>query len=218
MSSIRVHLIRHGEVENPNGVLYGRLDGFGLSESGQEMAKLAAEHLQTHGAKITRIIASPLQRTRESAAPLAAAFSLPVEEDIRLIEPWNRFEGQKMNASTLIKPKYGRYLFAPWLPSWGEHYDDIFDRMLAVISEAIDTAESSGGGDIALVSHQLPIWMVRRALANKPLVHNPGKRELALSSVTTVGRQSAGNQGLVELGYRSPAEHMINQSKDKGAV
>ena len=69
-----VHLVRHGEVENPDGVLYGRIEGFGLSVRGHRMAQLAAESLAGHD--IRAIAASPLQRTRESAAPWVAAFGV----------------------------------------------------------------------------------------------------------------------------------------------
>ena len=218
MSSIRVHLIRHGEVENPDGILYGRLEGFRLSERGRKMAELAAEYLHESGVDISRIIASPLQRTRESAEPIASRYGLPIEHDERLIEPWNHFEGQRMDFKNLSRPSNARHLWAPWQPSWGEPYRQVLDRMLAVIHEALDSAETQGGSDIVLVGHQLPLWMVRRALANRSLVHNPKKRELDLSSITTITRQDAGDRGLVEVGYHSPARHMINASQDQGAV
>ena len=41
-----VHLLRHGEVHNPKGVLYGRMDGYHLSDLGQEMARVVAEAIK----------------------------------------------------------------------------------------------------------------------------------------------------------------------------
>ena len=90
-----VHLVRHGEVDNPGGVLYGRLPGFGLSETGRLMAKAAADYLA--GRDVTVLRSSPLQRALETAEPIAAEFALPVEEEERLIEPWNHFEGERFD-------------------------------------------------------------------------------------------------------------------------
>ena len=70
-----VHLLRHGEVDNPTGVLYGRLPGFRLSERGRAMAEMVAEHLAgADGARrdLVHLVASPLQRAQETAAPVAA--------------------------------------------------------------------------------------------------------------------------------------------------
>jgi broad specificity phosphatase PhoE len=65
-----VHLVRHGEVDNPEGLLYGRLPGYRLSELGREMAELVATHLESND--ITHIVSSPLERAQETAAPNAA--------------------------------------------------------------------------------------------------------------------------------------------------
>src|ERR1700744_4712581 len=86
-----VHLLRHGEVENPKGVIYGRIPGFGLSEDGQMMAKAAADYLAERDVVVIRT--SPLERAKETAEPLAERFSLEPTVDDRLIEPWNHFEG-----------------------------------------------------------------------------------------------------------------------------
>ena len=71
-----IHVMRHGEVDNPNGVLYGRLPGFGLTELGHQMAARAADYLQESGADIARVISSPLLRAQLTAAPTAAAYGL----------------------------------------------------------------------------------------------------------------------------------------------
>jgi broad specificity phosphatase PhoE len=69
-----VHLLRHGEVHNPEGVLYGRLPGYQLSERGQQMALRAAEALSGHD--IAVVTASPLERAQQTAAPIAAVHGL----------------------------------------------------------------------------------------------------------------------------------------------
>ena len=78
-----VHLLRHGEVRNPHRILYGRLDGYHLSALGREMADLAAEHLGDHD--ITHVVSSPLERARETAAPIAEEHGLEVGLDRRSV-------------------------------------------------------------------------------------------------------------------------------------
>ena len=60
-----VHLMRHGEVHNPLGVLYGRIAGYHLSDLGHEMAAKVADSLKDH--PITHLVASPLERAQETA-------------------------------------------------------------------------------------------------------------------------------------------------------
>ncbi|MGO2110009.1 MAG: histidine phosphatase family protein [Pseudoclavibacter sp.] len=215
MVSQRLHLVRHGEVDNPDGILYGRLPAFGLTDRGQRMAQSAADDLAAHAVPATRLVVSPLQRTRESAAPIAAALGLEPQFDDRIIEPWNRFEGRRMKGryGTLRRPASWRHLWNPARPSWGEPYASIRDRMREAALEAIAAAE---GGDVIMVSHQLPIWTVHRALARKPLAHNPQQRRCALSSITVLEYHPA--SGFREVGYREPAASELEASIDEGAV
>ena len=132
-----------------------------------------------------RVIASPLQRTQESAAPILAAFGLPIHLDERLIEPENRFEGKRMRGpgGALRDPRNWPSLVNPARPSWGEPFRSISARMLAAIDDAFHSVDD---GDVVLVSHQLPIWMVHRTLAGERLAHDPRKRRCDLSSITTL--------------------------------
>ena len=68
-----VYLARHGEVDNPDRVVYADMPGFGLSDRGRAEAAAAAEHLARMGAEA--IYASPLQRAQETAAIIGAAVS-----------------------------------------------------------------------------------------------------------------------------------------------
>jgi broad specificity phosphatase PhoE len=211
MPADRIHLIRHGEVHNPGGVLYGRLPHFRLSELGHEMAKSAATTVAAQGRPITKLLASPLLRTQESAAPVGEAFGLDVHTDDRLIEPFNIFEGRKLTAShILIRPHLYYHLRNPQKPSWGEPYEAIATRMMAVIEDAWNSVDS---GDVVLVSHQLPIVMVQRTVAGQPLAHNPKQRRCSLSSITTLERKG---EKFVEVGYvDTAANHTVI---DRGAV
>jgi broad specificity phosphatase PhoE len=205
-----VHLVRHGEVHNPKKVLYGRLEGFGLSDLGHRMASSAVQALAGH--PVAAVYASPLQRAQESAAPWAEAFGLPIHTDERIIEPTNRFEGKRMDRRTLINPKHWHLMRDPSVPSWGEPFAEIAARMLIAMREAHERIDS---GEIVMVSHQLPIWMVHRAVAGKRLAHDPRKRRCSLSSVTSF----AWNDGVfTEIGYQDPAAELLEQSTDLGAV
>ena len=204
--------MRHGEVENPDGVLYGRIPGFGLSERGHRMADAAAASLAGHDIRV--VAASPLQRTQESAAPWIARFGADLGPvlDERLIEPTNRFEGLNMRRDLPRRPAYWRHFANPWKPSWGEPFLSVQARMLAAIT---DHWRSVDGGEVVLVSHQMPIVMVARTVAGRPLAHNPSKRRCALSSITTLERRG---DAFVEVSYTEPAAELLAGAIDTGAV
>src|SRR5262249_11873139 len=177
-----VHLLRHGEVSNPGGVLYGRLPGFHLARGGVEVAEPAAACLA--GRDVTLVLSSPLERALETAAPVAAQFGLEVRVDERLIEPWNHFEGERFDIGfpALRQPANWPHMVNPFRPSWGEPYASIAARMLAAMADA---AQEARGREAVCVSHQLPIWVARRAAEERRLWHHPGRRECALGSVTS---------------------------------
>src|SRR5690606_20866149 len=157
-----------GEVDNPTRILYGRLPGFGLSPLGHRMARAAADSLAGH--PVAALVASPLQRTRESAAPWTARFGLEPRIDERLVEPSNRFEGINVRRDLPRRPALWPYALIPWRPSWGEAYGSILRRMTAAIAEAHASVET---GEVVLVTHQLPIWTVALGLAGRRLAHDP---------------------------------------------
>lgn len=219
MPARQLHLVRHGEVHNPDRVLYGRLPGFRLSERGEQMAEMAAADLVSWGRPVARIIASPLQRTQESAAPISAAFKLAVDLDERIIEPTNAFEGKHMRGpdSALKKPANWKYLVNPFRPSWGEPYKKVVARMTEAMTDA---ALSVDEGDIVLVSHQLPIWVTHRHVTRAPLMHDPRHRRCALSSITSFefADPNDPSAGFVEVAYANPAERLQVGAIDVGAV
>ena len=194
-----VHLVRHGEVANPDGVLYGRLPGFVLSDEGEMMAKNAASFLA--GRDVTLVRSSPLERAVQTAEPIAAQFSLPIETDERLIEPWNHFEGLTVGVGdgSLRAPRHWIHLRNPFRPSWGEPYQDVAARVLAA---AGDAANAARGHEAVCVSHQLPIWVARRFAEGRRLWHDPRRRQCALGSVTSLTYQ--GDQ-LLSVAYAEPS-------------
>lgn len=183
MSRTVVHMLRHGEVFNPTGVLYGRLPGFHLSDLGVEMSERAAAALS--GRDVALVWSSPMERAQETAAPVAAAHDLPVGLDDRLLEATNVFEGQRVSVGdgVLRQPRTWRHLRNPMRPSWGEPYREVAARMVSVVENARVLAE---GHEAVLVSHQLPVWITRLSLEGRRLAHNPAHRQCNLASLTSL--------------------------------
>ena len=176
-----VHLLRHGEVSNPNGVLYGRLPGYHLSANGRLMAAAAADFFAER--PVAALFASPLERAQETALPVAERLGLEIVTDERLIESMNVLEGKTVTLAQLaLNPANWRYLWNPFRPSWGEPYQQVVTRMRQVIDRA---REAAPGQEAVCVSHQLPIWVSRLAAEHKRLWHNPNNRRCALGSVTS---------------------------------
>ncbi len=205
-----IHVMRHGEVDNPDGVLYGRLPGFGLTELGYAMAARAAQYLVDSGADIARVISSPLLRAQLTAAPTAAAYDLSILSDPRLIESDNVFEGLPVNTNRamLANPKYYKYYCNPLRPSWGEPYRDIASRMSAALSSALREA---WGREALVVSHQNPIVTLTRFVNGQPLAHAPKSRHCALASITSFIFSGA---TLVGTSYAEPAADLVAMAKD----
>ena len=176
-----VHLLRHGEVSNPNGVLYGRLPGYHLSGNGRLMAAAAADFFAER--PVAALFASPLERAQETALPVAERLGLEIVTDERLIESVNVLEGKTVTLAELaLNPANWRYLWNPFRPSWGEPYQEVVTRMRQVIDRA---REAARGQEAVCVSHQLPIWVSRLAAEHQRLWHNPNNRQCALGSVTS---------------------------------
>ena len=201
-----IHFVRHGEVHNPEKILYGLQPGWKLSDRGNQMAQVIAQW--SKDLNLGAIHASPLQRAQETVAPIVKSHKLQLNTDKNLIEAGNIFEGKKfeLGSGVLKHPKSWRYLYNPWRPSWGEPYDQIINRMLKALFAARDSA---GGKDAICVSHQLPIWILRSAVEGRRLLHDPRKRECTLASVTSF---ELDNEGLVSgVSYSEPARHLLPQ-------
>lgn len=207
-----VHLLRHGEVHNPTGVLYGRLPDFHLSQLGREMAEMVSAHLAVHD--VICVVASSLVRAQETAAPIASAHGLSITTDDRVIEAENYFEGKTFGVGdgSLRYPKHWPKLLNPFRPSWGEPYEEIADRMLAAIADARSAAR---GHEAVIVSHQLPVWTARSKLEGRRLWHDPRKRACSLASLTSL---TFLGEELESIGYSEPAAALLpGANKTAGA-
>jgi len=212
MPQATVHLLRHGEVHNPDGVLYGRLPEFHLSELGREMARTLARHFSeraAQGARIVHLAASPLTRAQETAQPISEALNLDIVTEDRIIEAANYFQGIRVSKAEILRPKHWPMLRNPLRPSWGEPYKEQAARVTAAVQDARLRAIELGGdgAEAILVSHQLPIWATRLSAEGKPLWHDPRKRECTLTSVTSLVFDDDGK--LQRVDYSEPAAALL---------
>jgi broad specificity phosphatase PhoE len=202
-----VHVVRHGEVYNPDKVLYGRLPGFRLSDHGIEQAGLTARFLADRD--LGYLVSSPLERAIQTTTPLSELTGLEIHQDERLIEAANKFEGQHVAGGSrkIASPKNWPLLVNPMKPSWGEPYLEIAQRMVGAVTAAIAAAD---GHDAVCVTHQLPVEALRRYVTGQRLWHNPKQRQCALASVTTL---TFDHGDVIDVAYNEPAG-----ATDKGAV
>ncbi len=202
--SSSVHVVRHGEVHNPESILYGRQPGWRLSERGLAMAEAVANW--SKDLSLGAIHSSPLERAQQTATPIASLHGLKIKSDEQLIEAANIFEGKPFGVGdgVLRQPKAWRHLWNPWRPSWGEPYKEQISRMQSAIEAA---RESANGKDALVVSHQLPIWILRSSIEGRPLLHDPRRRQCSLASVTSFHFDASGR--VVGLTYAEPAKHLL---------
>jgi broad specificity phosphatase PhoE len=198
-----VHLLRHGEVHNPTGVLYGRLPGYNLSDLGQRMAQRVGETLAERD--VTHLVASPLERAQQTARPLSEKLGLEIVTDARVVEAGNHFEGKAFGVGNgaLKRPSSWWLLRNPWKPSWGEPYKQVVERMLAAMADARHAAR---GHETVVVSHQLPIWIVRSAVEGLNFLHDPRKRQCTLCSLTSF---TYVDDEVVSVSYSEPAADLL---------
>jgi broad specificity phosphatase PhoE len=206
-----VHLLRHGEVHNPDGVLYGQRDGFHLSDLGRRMAQRVADTLADRD--VTHLRASPLERAQETAQPLATVRGLEIVTDPRVIESTNVFEGQQFGPgrNALRHPATWRHLWNPFRPSWGEPYKDVTIRMMSAVRDA---REAARGHEAVIVSHQLPLWITRLAAEKRSFLHDPRRRQCTLCSLTSL--HFVGDR-LTQVLYSEPAGDLI-PARDRSAT
>ena len=206
MPATTIHFVRHGEVENPNHVLYERLPGFHLSNRGLEMARATAKYIATvpQMRGISAIYSSPLERTQETAQQIANALQIgPIILDNRLIEAENNFRGKRIGygEGALWKNNNWKLVSNLWKPSWGESYKSIAARVGDFAREQV---KNHPGEQIVAVTHESPIWSYRHLLETGHAEHNMLLRKTALASITSITYDCA-NMNVLSITYVDPA-------------
>ncbi|WP_300766328.1 histidine phosphatase family protein [uncultured Bifidobacterium sp.] len=215
MTVTTIHFVRHGEVDNPGHVLYERLPGFPLSARGARMARATARYLasdpRTRG--ISAVYSSPLERTRQTAGEILKSLNarraadgegqLSLVVDERVIEAGNDFRGTRIGhgSGALWRPRNLRLVRNLWKPTWGESYRQIASRM-ADFSR--DIVGKHPGEQVAVVSHESPIWSFRHLLETGHPEHNMLLRHTALASVTSI-TFDVGTGKVLGISYADPA-------------
>jgi broad specificity phosphatase PhoE len=206
-----VHLVRHGEVDNPAGLLYGRLPDYHLSELGIQMAQRVAEHFRDRD--VVHLASSPLERAQETAGPLADMLGLPVVIDDRVIEAANYLQGLRLSFDGALRhPKNWLYFRNPLKPSWGEAYTDVLARIRPAMRDA---ANAALGHEAVIVTHQLPIWVARSNAEGRRIVHDPRKRQCTLGSITSFTYIDA---HVTSVSYSEPAAELLRPHQTKKFV
>ncbi|TCD54389.1 histidine phosphatase family protein [Alloscardovia theropitheci] len=218
-----VHLVRHGEVFNPDHVLYERLPGFHLSERGFRMAHETGRYMARNKSmkNPAAVFSSPLDRTIDTATAIIEEITrksnsdtstehdstnLAIKTDERIIEARNEFRGKRIGhgEGALWKNGNWRLVLNLWRPSWGESYKEIAARVQDFVFEKVD---EFAGKSIIVVSHESPIWSFRHMLETGHPEHNMLLRKTALASVTSFTFE-VGTHKLVSIEYADPAANV----------
>lgn len=163
-----IHLVRHGEVHNPQHLVYASLPGFHLSPLGVRQTREAGRYLASR--PLRAVWSSPLQRARETAINLAAPHQLEVKVLSDLVE-WkllDRWAGLRWEHI----PKQ----FPGEVEAYLQHPSDLvfasetLSQLAQRIAQAVEkVAATSPEGEVAVVGHQDPIQAGRLALTGQPL-------------------------------------------------
>lgn len=159
-----IYFIRHGEVYNPDNIIYGRLPNFGLSDHGEKQIEETANFLLDK--HIDVIYSSPLKRAKQTAEIIRAKLSIPtIHISEQILEIKTSYEGRKF--SDLDELQSEVYL-KPLSPS-DETIVQIAARMEGFLKEMIETYS---GKQIVVVSHGDPI-MILKAIIEKNSLEFP---------------------------------------------
>jgi broad specificity phosphatase PhoE len=158
-----IYLVRHGEVHNPDRVVYGRLQGFRLSGNGRRQAHVLGKYLSSRN--IRAVYASPLERTRETARIVSSYHkNIPVEFDELLLEVHSPpFEGKPFQEAEDIRWNFYQ---EKYYVLGQERAQDIWKRINAVFKKIITKHK---GKEVVVVSHSDPIIISLVQLLGRPL-------------------------------------------------
>ncbi|MGQ0680724.1 MAG: histidine phosphatase family protein [Actinomycetota bacterium] len=181
MSSTLVHLVRHAEVENPDNIWYGRLEGWVLSERGLRQAEALGKHFADR--PISAIYSSPLIRALQTSEPIAKRHGLEVLTDEDVLESIAHLQGSHGDRRLFRNPLNARYFLNPYRPTWGEPYRSIRARMQRAVYRVRDAHRE---GEPIIVSHMTPVLVARILIEGSTKPPWRAKRPCDKASVTTL--------------------------------
>ena len=183
-----VVLVRHGVTRHTSAKRFsGGLGGDNppLSEEGLAQARAAAEWLAGLGDRVDAVLASPVRRTRETAAVVAEVLGLPVEEESGFAE----MEFGDWDGLTFLEvAKRDQAGLDAWLgsldvpPPGGESFRQVQERVLAGLDRVL--AEHAGR-TVVVVSHVTPIKTLVAHAMGAPL-EAVFRMELSPASISVV--------------------------------
>lgn len=152
---LRIHLVRHGEVHNPDHLVYADLPGFGLSERGRRQAAATAAHLASH--PVAMVVSSPLQRAIETAGFIAARHGIGIVVDERLTE-WKLARGWAgLRWEDVERERPGQLIAYLDDPSDLPFSEESLAQLGSRVADASAEMAGRADGDVVVVSHQDPI-------------------------------------------------------------
>jgi probable phosphoglycerate mutase len=193
-----VLLVRHGQTPSTGQVLPGRAAGLHLSDEGRRQAEAVATEVGTLN-RVDAVYASPLERTRETAGPIAATRGLRVRTDKGLLEcDFGEWTGAKLSALRRRKEwKAVQHYPSGFRFPGGESFAEMQQRIVHALRRL---CSAHPGGVVVAVSHADPI---KAALADALGVHLDLFQRLVVGpcSVSTV---TYADTGPVVLGVNTP--------------
>jgi probable phosphomutase (TIGR03848 family) len=188
-SSTLFLLVRHGQTPTTGKLLPGRAPGLHLADTGLAQAQAAADRIAAM-TKVDAIYASPLERARQTAAPIGKARGLKIHIDKGLLEcDFGDWTGAELK--TLMKlPAWNTVQRAPStfrFPN-GESFTEMQTRMVTALDRLRAVHE---GGVVVCVSHADPI---KAAVAHAMGTHIDLFQRIVIStcSVTAIAYTSGG--------------------------
>ena len=159
--------MRHADVENPQGVIYGHLPGFGLSQLGRAQAAAVGQSVRDR--EIRRIVHSPLDRARETAEIINAQLPSPVpliaEPELREAEFGRYLQGVPRWQIPVRRPRFFVHKLRRGSLAGDESIETLGRRVLGVVDRV---AREHPDEVSLLVSHADPLQATWILLDHRP--------------------------------------------------
>jgi|GEM_PF-93424 probable phosphoglycerate mutase len=209
-------LVRHGQTTyNVEGRLPGQLPGVPLTDEGRRQAQRAAVALS--GLPLSAIVASPLERARDTAEIIARGWALPVRLDPRLMDtdvgPW---AGQKIDDLNKTDPRWKAFVAHPNEPPEGiEGFLAVQERTVAAV-EAI-RADAALGNYVVLVAHADVVKLILAYYTGMAAERAPSIM-IGNASISVLAFPPEGEPNLLALNWSAFPNWLVPPAKTPAAM